>query len=145
MVDGHVVGSVGEDAPTGAIHKDLRRYFAGQGGVMSLAALPDPEECLTLQEYLERDQSLQRMACESLPGRFDRCTWELSGISQPLYVCRECVVGASEPAVICYSCSIACHPKCNLVELLEKRNLRCDCGNGLFKGSPPLHASLTAC
>jgi E3 ubiquitin-protein ligase UBR7 len=91
---------------------------------------------VTLNEYLEAEQTLEREAYEALPGRFDECTYEQGYIRQPLYSCRSCSRDPTERTAFCYSCSVACHPNCTLIELGARRHFRCDCGNPNFKSIP---------
>ena len=96
---------------------------------------------ITLNEYLETEQALEREAYEALPGRFDECTYGQGYIRQPLYSCRSCPKDSTGMVAFCYSCSVACHPTCTLIELGARRHFRCDCGNPNFK-SIPLESSL---
>ena len=38
-------------------------------------------------------------------------------------------------AALCYSCSISCHGDHELVEIFDKRGVRCDCGTGRLPGA----------
>ncbi|KAI8092213.1 uncharacterized protein B0P05DRAFT_525289 [Gilbertella persicaria] len=89
-----------------------------------------PEEhTVTALEYIEKQEQLEKEAQSTLPGKFEKCTFSLGYIRQPLYACKTCSVDTEqEPAGMCYSCSIACHSSHELFELFPKRNFRCDCG-----------------
>lgn len=89
----------------------------------------DADAGLTLHEYLAEQQELEAEARAAMPRRFDECSYGRGPLNQALWVCRTCT---AEPNVVCYGCSIECHPSCDLVELLGRRGLRCDCGNALF-------------
>ncbi|PJF19531.1 hypothetical protein PSACC_00650 [Paramicrosporidium saccamoebae] len=93
------------------------------------------EKIITLQEYLEEEAELEKEAAEAFPGKFDECTFGHGYIRQPLYACRTCVKDGEARAAICYSCSVVCHPKCELIELSARRHFRCDCGNPLFSSA----------
>jgi len=89
-------------------------------------------EVLTLQEYISRERQLEIEAYETLPGKFDECTYNQGYINQSVLICRSCVKKDGNVAGVCYGCSISCHTKCELVELFVKRSFRCDCGNSRF-------------
>lgn len=90
-------------------------------------------DAITMQEYLEREQQLEQEALEAYPGKFDHCTYEEGYLRQPLWTCRTCqLTEGHHGSAICYSCSLVCHPTCDLVELGGRRHFRCDCGNSLF-------------
>lgn len=90
----------------------------------------------TALDYIQRQEKLEKDAKDILPGNFDKCTFSLGYIRQPLYACKTCTVDHNEePAGMCYSCSIACHASHDLFELFPKRAFRCDCGlSGKFGG-----------
>ncbi|KAL0140488.1 hypothetical protein V8B55DRAFT_1507691 [Mucor lusitanicus] len=90
----------------------------------------------TALDYIQRQEKLEKDAQDILPGNFDKCTFSLGYIRQPLYACKTCTVDQNEePAGMCYSCSIACHASHDLFELFPKRAFRCDCGlSGKFGG-----------
>ncbi|CAO0794321.1 unnamed protein product [Mucor circinelloides] len=90
----------------------------------------------TALDYIQRQEKLEKDAQDILPGNFDKCTFSLGYIRQPLYACKTCTVDHNEePAGMCYSCSIACHASHDLFELFPKRAFRCDCGlSGKFGG-----------
>lgn len=100
----------------------------------------DNEETITLKEFIEAEDALEKEARAAYPGKFDCCTYGLGYIRQSLYACRSCLEGfeggENKEAVICYACSVACHPSCDLIELGVRRHLRCDCGNSLFTSKP---------
>ena len=50
---------------------------------------------------------------------------------QAVYACLTCTPQGE--AGVCYSCSIRCHGSHNVVELFQKRNFVCDCGNRKFR------------
>ena len=52
---------------------------------------------------------------------------------QRVYVCKTCTPpGSGRVAGVCYSCSISCHGDHDVIELYEKRDFICDCGNAKF-------------
>ncbi|KAI9469703.1 MAG: hypothetical protein EXX96DRAFT_491758 [Benjaminiella poitrasii] len=89
---------------------------------------------VTALDYIERQEQLEKDAQDVLPGKFEKCTFPMGYIRQPLYACKTCTVDAIDEenkeslAGICYSCSIACHAEHDLFELFPKRHFRCDCG-----------------
>lgn len=51
-----------------------------------------------------------------------------------------------KPFVVCYPCSIACHGAHDLIELFNRREFRCDCGNQTYCASATSDSSpLVAC
>ncbi|KAI8971638.1 hypothetical protein BDF20DRAFT_915419 [Mycotypha africana] len=89
------------------------------------------DSTVTAVEYVENQERLEKEAQDILPGKFEKCTFSLGYIRQPLYACKTCSVDNEdnkEPAGMCYSCSIACHSNHDLFELFPKRTFRCDCG-----------------
>ncbi|KAL9543807.1 hypothetical protein MBANPS3_007935 [Mucor bainieri] len=90
----------------------------------------------TVLDYIQRQEKLEKDAQDILPGNFDKCTFSLGYVRQPLYACKTCTIDQNqEPAGMCYSCSIACHASHDLFELFPKRAFRCDCGlSGKFGG-----------
>ncbi|KAI8368605.1 putative zinc finger in N-recognin-domain-containing protein [Choanephora cucurbitarum] len=86
----------------------------------------EEEKTLTALDYIEKQEELEREAFSTLPGKFEKCTFPLGYIRQPVYACKTCSVDTV--AGICYSCSIACHASHDLLELFPKRHFRCDCG-----------------
>lgn len=92
------------------------------------------DEVVTLRAFLDEQAALETAAKEVLPGKFDFCTYDLGYINQPVYVCQSCVKEGAKAgsAAICYSCSIQCHTHCELIELMYRRDFRCDCGNDKF-------------
>lgn len=93
---------------------------------------------LTLREYLEKEAALEQEAAETFPSKFDECTFTKGALRQNLYVCRSCLNGEEGEgdgcAAICYSCSLVCHPKCELIDLGPRRDFCCDCGTLKYKG-----------
>ncbi|KAK0495677.1 hypothetical protein EDD18DRAFT_1170331 [Armillaria luteobubalina] len=77
----------------------------------------------TLTDYIETQDNLLREAAEALPHQFNRCTYPLGSIRQPVYLCLTCAL----PRGICAACSVACHTDHEQVELFPKRDFRCDC------------------
>ncbi|KAI8330137.1 hypothetical protein BD560DRAFT_416474 [Blakeslea trispora] len=86
----------------------------------------EEEETITAVDYVETQEELEREAYSTLPGKFEKCTFPMGYIRQPIYACKTCQVDSV--AGICYSCSIACHASHDLLELFPKRHFRCDCG-----------------
>ncbi|CAO3664916.1 unnamed protein product [Rhizopus stolonifer] len=81
------------------------------------------ENTLTALDYIKK-QELEREAREALPGKFEKCTFPLGYIRQPVYACKTC----NSLSGMCYSCSMSCHADHELLELFAKRHFRCDCG-----------------
>jgi hypothetical protein len=117
-----------------------------------------PVRTLTMAEFLAEQEELERQAREAFPDEPDTCTY-LRGTSdlaqhgmvavalaltgcvctgvpaerQPVYACLTCTpVGSGRHAGVCYGCSIQCHGDHNVIELYEKRDFSCDCGNAKF-------------
>ncbi|CEI86890.1 hypothetical protein RMCBS344292_01315 [Rhizopus microsporus] len=86
------------------------------------------DSTVTALDYIQRQEELEKEAKEVLPGKFEKCTFPLGYIRQPLYACKTCQTDDNTPAAMCYSCSMACHPEHELYELFPKRHFRCDCG-----------------
>ncbi|PBK71494.1 hypothetical protein ARMSODRAFT_934247 [Armillaria solidipes] len=89
----------------------------------------------TLTDYIETQDSLLREAAEALPHQFNRCTYPLGSIRQPVYLCLTCAL----PRGICAACSIACHTDHEQVELFPKRDFRCDCPTSALQHPCTLH------
>ncbi|CAO3609670.1 unnamed protein product [Cunninghamella blakesleeana] len=103
-------------------------------------------DTVTAVDIIEQQNKLEKEALEALPGKFEKCTFNLGYVRQPLYACKTCQENkrntnasstttlchtqpiASEVGGMCYSCSIACHGDHELYELFPKRHFRCDCG-----------------
>lgn len=81
----------------------------------------------------------QQEAAETLPRKFDECSFDQGYVRQNVYVCQTCAQEGQEPAGICYSCSISCHGDHELVELQAKRHFRCDCGGAKFSAQCTLY------
>ncbi|KAJ2706526.1 hypothetical protein FB645_001536 [Coemansia sp. IMI 203386] len=109
----------------------------------------DEEQIVTACSFLEAQADLEREAAETLPGKFDSCTFDLGYVHQPVYACLTCArppkqyraikskdyeSESTEPAGMCYSCSIECHADHDIIELFSKRNFRCDCGTKRLAG-----------
>lgn len=96
------------------------------------------QNTVTALDYIEIQEKLEKDAQSILPGKFEKCTFPLGYVRQPLYACKTCSTSSineeeeqsekEEPAGMCYSCSIACHSSHELFELFPKREFRCDCG-----------------
>ncbi|KAF7724961.1 hypothetical protein EC973_000542 [Apophysomyces ossiformis] len=92
------------------------------------------EHLVTAVEIVQQQNILEQEAQEALPGKFEKCTFDLGYIRQPLYACKTCSQQQEDQkqqqqlAGMCYSCSIACHGDHELFELFPKRHFRCDCG-----------------
>ncbi|CAO3595473.1 unnamed protein product [Absidia cylindrospora] len=98
------------------------------------------KDIVTAVDIINEQAQLERDARETLPGKFETCTFNQGYIRQPLYACKTCLPPPTEdtkrdaletkfqPAGMCYSCSIACHADHILYELFPKRHFRCDCG-----------------
>ena len=89
----------------------------------------------TLQSILDSEARLISEAAEALPHQFNRCTYTLGYIRQPVYLCFTC----AQPRGICGACSIACHTDHEQVELFPKRHFRCDCPTTSLERDCNLH------
>lgn len=87
------------------------------------APLLDEDQGFTAQDLIDQQARLEAEANEALPFAIDECTHTLGYIRQPIYACRTCGGGG-----VCAPCSVACHGDHELVELMERRHFRCDCG-----------------
>ncbi|CAH1762452.1 5617_t:CDS:2 [Entrophospora sp. SA101] len=96
------------------------------------------DETITISEFIEQQNYLEREAREVLPWSFDQCTYSKGYIRQPVYACKTCKPANEklENGGICYSCSMSCHYDHELVELFNKRNFRCDCGTTRLGNKP---------
>ncbi|KAI8074655.1 hypothetical protein BC940DRAFT_288771 [Gongronella butleri] len=97
------------------------------------------KDIVTAVDIVDAQQELEREAKEALPGKFEKCTFPMGYVRQPVFACRTCHGDddLSKAAGMCYSCSMACHADHDLLELFPKRQFRCDCGlNGKFGGHP---------
>ncbi|KAI8093495.1 uncharacterized protein BX664DRAFT_329850 [Halteromyces radiatus] len=112
--------------------------------------MPNMKDVITAVDFLDEQQQLERDAQETLPGKFEKCTFDLGYIRQPLFACKTCSAHSNDNddndakdlvtktttrsdtftqvGGMCYSCSIACHADHDLYELFPKRHFRCDCG-----------------
>lgn len=79
---------------------------------------------ISLKEYAEQLEELDKKAFEQFPYDPKECTHHLSVGRQMLYVCHTC----PHPNAICYTCNIKCHTDHDTVEIGSKRNYTCDCG-----------------
>ncbi|KAG0046126.1 hypothetical protein BGZ83_008666 [Gryganskiella cystojenkinii] len=95
--------------------------------------MAEQKDTITVSEYIEEQERLEKEARELFPKKFDVCSNSMGYIRQPVYSCLTCNPSPSEEAGFCYSCSISCHGDHNLVELFTKRSFRCDCGTDKFK------------
>ncbi|GAA5848064.1 hypothetical protein JCM9279_007438 [Rhodotorula babjevae] len=86
--------------------------------------VPSSDDQFTADDLLGAQDALEAEARETLPYRFDQCTYDLGYIKQPLWACRTCLGDRA----VCAACSIACHASHELVELFNRRSYRCDCG-----------------
>ncbi|GAA6049601.1 hypothetical protein JCM3770_005029 [Rhodotorula araucariae] len=86
--------------------------------------VPSSDDHFTATDLIAAQDALEAEARETLPYRFDQCTYDLGYIKQPLFACRTCLGDRA----VCAACSIACHGEHELVELFNRRNFRCDCG-----------------
>ncbi|EEB07261.1 zinc finger protein Mlo2 [Schizosaccharomyces japonicus yFS275] len=89
--------------------------------------MEEEKDGITVERYLKEQRELERQARLAMPYNFDKCTYDMGYIKQPLYACLTCKQNGTQNAV-CYSCSICCHSTHELVELFDKRNFTCDCG-----------------
>ncbi|CAJ0767411.1 6481_t:CDS:1, partial [Entrophospora sp. SA101] len=69
------------------------------------------DETITISEFIEQQNYLEREAREVLPWSFDQCTYSKGYIRQPVYACKTCKPANEklENGGICYSCSMSCH------------------------------------
>jgi len=55
---------------------------------------------------------------------------------QAVYVCLTCTpAGCGRRAGLCFGCSVRCHGDHDIIELFQKRDFVCDCGNANFNGA----------
>ncbi|KAI8997875.1 hypothetical protein BDB01DRAFT_772728 [Pilobolus umbonatus] len=102
-----------------------------------MSDIEEDTNTVTAIDYLINQEKLQKQAQEILPGKFEKCSFHLGYIRQPLYACKTCQENSGEVAGMCYSCSISCHSSHDLFELFPKRHFRCDCGiKGKFSDHP---------
>lgn len=85
-----------------------------------------------LQDQHGKCLQAQQIA-EAVGDRIDCCTYSQGYHTQPVYVCRTCTLKNGEVAGFCLGCSMNCHLDHDIVELWNKRNFRCDCGNPKFE------------
>lgn len=109
--------------PHPKLKNDFKLYFLFSAFIHTMT-----DSTVTALDYIQRQEELEKEAKEVLPGKFEKCTFPLGYIRQPLYACKTCQTDDSTPAAMCYSCSMACHPEHELYELFPKRHFRCDCG-----------------
>lgn len=119
-------------------------------------------DTVTAIDIIEQQSKLEKEALEALPGKFEKCTFNLGYVRQPLYACKTCQENklntttassscqtkitantTTDVAGMCYSCSIACHGDHELYELFPKRHFRCDCGVNDKFGRHPCSLSKT--
>ncbi|BGP47943.1 hypothetical protein JCM10450v2_003809 [Rhodotorula kratochvilovae] len=86
--------------------------------------VPSSDDHFTATDLIAAQDALEAEARDTLPYKFDECTYDLGYIKQPLFACRTCLGDRA----VCAACSIACHGEHELVELFNRRNFRCDCG-----------------
>lgn len=86
--------------------------------------VPSSDDHFTADDLLGAQEALEAEARDTLPYRFDQCTYDLGYIKQPLFACRTCLGDRA----VCHACSISCHTSHELVELFNRRAYRCDCG-----------------
>ncbi|ODO11468.1 hypothetical protein I350_00248 [Cryptococcus amylolentus CBS 6273] len=78
----------------------------------------DPTSTVTLQSLIDVSDRIQDDARETLPFKFDECSYNCGGKG------------------VCYGCSISCHGDHKLVELWTKRFFRCDCPTTSMQPEP---------
>ncbi|KAI8334585.1 hypothetical protein BC941DRAFT_503946 [Chlamydoabsidia padenii] len=125
------------------------------------------KDIVTAIDILNEQAQLEQDAKESLPGKFETCTFSLGYVRQTLYACQTCSTTLNnnlegngrdtsqatndddkgkesfKAAGMCYSCSIACHADHVLYELFPKRHFRCDCGLKNKFGQHPCQLSIS--
>ncbi|XBW36128.1 hypothetical protein QEN19_001705 [Hanseniaspora menglaensis] len=76
-------------------------------------------------DYLEAKNKLDKEAYESMPYKFESCTYnDPKANRQIVFSCLDC-----ENIGLCYSCSIACgHSTHKLLDINYKKHFTCDCG-----------------
>ncbi|WVQ71554.1 hypothetical protein IAR50_001093 [Cryptococcus sp. DSM 104548] len=92
----------------------------------------DPTSTVTLQSLIDASDRIQDDARETLPFKFDECSYSKGHLRQSVWSCIDC--GGKG---VCYGCSISCHGEHNLVELWTKRSFRCDCPTTSMQPEPP--------
>ncbi|GAA6063129.1 hypothetical protein JCM10212_002332 [Sporobolomyces blumeae] len=86
--------------------------------------VPSSDDNFYASDVAAAQDALEAEARETLPFKFEECTYDLGYIRQPLYACLTCLNNGA----VCAACSIACHADHELVELFNRRHFRCDCG-----------------
>ncbi|TYJ56609.1 hypothetical protein B9479_002701 [Cryptococcus floricola] len=92
----------------------------------------DPTSTVTLQSLIDVSDRIQDDARETLPFKFDECSYGKGHLRQSVWSCIDC--GGKG---VCYGCSISCHGEHKLVELWTKRSFRCDCPTTSMQPEPP--------
>ncbi|KAI9136906.1 putative zinc finger in N-recognin-domain-containing protein [Paraphysoderma sedebokerense] len=90
-------------------------------------------DTITALDYLETFEAQTREAEEALPYKFDKCTYDKGYATQPVYACLTCTPDKYKG--FCYSCSIMCHTDHQVIELFQKRQFKCDCGDSEMPGT----------
>eukprot|EP00002_Diphylleia_rotans_P035585 TRINITY_DN7780_c0_g1_i1.p1 TRINITY_DN7780_c0_g1~~TRINITY_DN7780_c0_g1_i1.p1 ORF type:complete len:451 (-),score=103.03 TRINITY_DN7780_c0_g1_i1:126-1478(-) len=94
-------------------------------------------DTITMPELLRIEHSRQQKAAKILESpSVRRCTYSMGYVHQPLYVCRTCTEksDSEDMFALCHGCSIFCHANHELIDIWDKRNFRCDCGNSKNAG-----------
>ncbi|XP_026209738.1 putative E3 ubiquitin-protein ligase UBR7 [Anabas testudineus] len=98
-----------------------------------MAAHTDRES--DLDEVPVSEEELEKALCVLAGSDPDNCSYSRGYVKrQAVFACNTCTPSAAEPAGICLACANKCHDGHDIFELYTKRDFRCDCGNGKFKG-----------
>uniref|UniRef100_A0A3Q3J098 UBR-type domain-containing protein n=1 Tax=Monopterus albus TaxID=43700 RepID=A0A3Q3J098_MONAL len=80
-------------------------------------------------------EELERAFCVLAGSDSENCSYSRGYVKrQAVFACNTCTPSAAEPAGVCLACANKCHDGHDIFELYTKRNFRCDCGNGKFRG-----------
>ena len=106
-----------------------------------------PTETLSMSDLLKADidNQIQAQHLSKQCGKhLNRCSYSKGYLDQPVFACLTCNNHANKNSNkldydslsgFCLGCSMNCHLDHNVIELWNKRNFRCDCGNKKFKSS----------
>lgn len=92
---------------------------------------------LTLQEYLDQQEALEKQAALQLPHKIDKCSYGIPEARQYqlVYGCLQCFESAeclknSRGFGYCYACSVECHgDHWGVFEIGPRRDFDCECAS----------------
>ena len=120
----------------------MTNYPGGEDGSISLSEIIKQDNDDQIQA-----QQLSRIA----GNRIHMCSYENGYHKQPLFACLTChnkINGNNNNNGnivfhgICLGCSMNCHLNHDVIELWDKRNFRCDCGNSKFNNVCQCHLNV---